>query len=496
MQIPIKSITKGSNLNVSPLVHPIDQPYLMNGCSNTWRIGAVTKDPGYNLVDAQIHANKSILGLYNFRQVPGTEKMLATLNDATGADTELWYKTSAGAWTEIGAAQTAWAGLTGMNVEMESFIGYCFFVGYNGTSFLPVGSLTDTTFSTITNVTSMPQAKFIKRYNGKIYVANCRTGGTNYPFRVYNSSFPTAAAITWTLTTDLLDVDYSEEVTGMETAFNNLIVFTEYQTYMFDGSSWTARWAQGCSAHRTIKKYKSYLVWCDFDGVQISTGGQPQNISGEIDILYKAGNPRNYFSEIVGEQYFLYLGNITVGDESYSNLVAVFDIGKSIWWVRELGSPMTTFAKFNNAGKLRLFMGNNNGQIFNKGQYIDGAAGATGFEATLLKSDNGSDISSSIELAPFHLDNLNKFKKLNELILFADRPKGVKVYARALDSTSRIITPYETIGELTAYINSFSPDVDDAVMIQIMLEETGQNEYWSFLGYTMDVQLDSVIPKT
>lgn len=487
MQIPLKTITKGSNMNVSPLATPIDQPYLLLGCNNAWKIGQVTKDTGYELIDAQMQSGKSVLGLYNFRQISGTEKMLATMDNAGGTATQLFYRANgAGSWTAIAAAAAAWTSASQV-VEMESFIGYCFFVGYNGTTFLPVASLTGTTFSTATNVGSMPQGKFIKRYNGQLYVANCYTGGTAYPYRVYNSSFPVAGAITWGGATDFKDVDYSDEITGMETAWSKLLVFTEYQTYFYDGSSWLPQWAQGCSNHRTIKKHKSYLIWCDFDGVQISTGGQPQNISGEIDVLYKAANPRQMFGEIVNEQYWLYLGDsVIVGDTTYSNLTAIFDIGKSIWWTREFASPMKTFAKYNSSGKMRLYMGNNNGQVFNKGQYID---------STILKSDNGSDISSSVELAPFHLDSLDRFKKLNEIIAYADRPAGLKVYARVVDNTSRILTPYTPIGELTKYINSFHVDIDDGVIIQIMLQETGQNAYWSFLGYTMNVLLDSTIPK-
>ena len=485
MQVPIKSITRGSNMNVSPLVHPIDQPYLMNGCSNTWKIGAITKDTGYALVDVQMVNAKSVLGLFNFRQAPGTEKMLATLDNTGGTATQLFYKTSAGAWTEIAAAAAAWL-TTANKVEMEAFLGYCFFVGYNGTAFLPVASLTGTTFSTVTNVTSMPQGKFIAKFAGQLYVANCYTGATAYPFRVYNSSLPTAGAITWTPATDFKDVDYSEEITGMVEALGALIVFTEYQTYFYDLSSWKARWAQGCSSHRTIKKHKAYLLWCDFDGVQISTGGQPQMISGEIDALYKSGNPRNYFAEIVNEQYWLYMGNLTVGDTSYSNVMAVFDIGKSIWWIRELAQPMTSFARFNDAGKLRLYMGTANGQVMNKGQYTD---------ATLLKTDNGADILGEFELAPFHLDSLDRFKKLNAIISFADKPGGVQMMARVIDSNSHVTTPYLPIGELKRYINTFDVDVEDGVIIQLKGTESGHNEFWSFLGYSMDVELDSVIPK-
>lgn len=488
MKTPIKSIVKGSNTELSPLVYPIDQPYAMVGCNNVWKIGAITKDTGYAIVDAQIQDNKSVLGLYNFRQVAGTEKMLVTLNDTTDNNTQLFYRANgAGSWTEIAGAKTAWDNFAGVKVEMESFIGYAFFVGHSATDgFLPVASLTGTTFSTVTNVTDMPKAKFIKRFNGQIYVANCQIGTTNYPYRVYNSSFPTAGAITWTLATDFKDVDYSESITGMEEAWGKLVVFTEYQTYMYDLSSWRPTWSQGCAAHRTIKKKGAYMFWGDYDGVWVSTGGQPQNVSGDIASFYKAGDPRTYFAEIVDEQYFLYLGNVTVEGVSYSNLLAVFDISKSNWWFREVNQPITSLARYNESGRMRLYMGTAAGQVMYKGKYTD---------STLLTSDNGADISSSFELAPFHLDTLDAYKKLNSIIAYADRPGGIKMYARVIDSTSRVATPYKPIGELTRYINVLDVEADDGVIIQIKGEETGQNAYWSFLGYVMDVQLSSIIPE-
>lgn len=485
--IPVTSTVKGSNTELSPLAHPLDQPYLLNGCTNSWKLGKITKDTGYELSDVQIQSGKKILGLFNFRQDAATEKMMATVDDSSSDDTQLFYKTSAGAWTEITAAETAWANVAGANVEMEAFIGYCFIVGHSAVDgFLPVGSVTGTTFSTSTNVTSMPQAKFIKRFNGQIYIANCRYSSVDYPFRVYNSSFVSAAAITWTPATDFLDVSYSDVITGLETMWGALITFTEYQTYFYDLSSWKPRWEQGCSSHRTIKKHKSYLIWCDFDGVQISTGGQPQMISGEIDSLYKAGNPRNYFAEKIGESYYLYLGNITVGDVNYSNLMAIFDIGKSIWWVRELAQEMTSFAGFNNAGLIRLHMGTANGQVMNKGQYSD---------STLLKTDNGTAISASFELAPFHLNNLDKIKKLKAIICYADRPGGIHMYARVINDNSRITSKYEPIGELKKFIETFDVDINDGVIIQLMGSESGSNQYWSFLGYALSVELKGEILK-
>lgn len=486
MIINIKSITRGSNTNISPLIHPIDTPFLLNGCTNTWKIGEITKDTGYEAKGDQLQADKSITGLYNFRQIAGTEKMLATVDDVTSDDTQLFYSTGT-TWTEITAAETAWANKAGINVEMESFLGYCFIVGYGATDgFITSSSLTGTTFSTVTNVTDMPKAKYVVRYKGQLWVANCQIGATNYPFRLYKSSYPTGAAITWTVATDFLDVDYSDYISGLTTAWGKMIAFTEKKMWVWDGATWNDPYETGCSAHRTIRRSGPYLFWVNPDGVWVSTGGQPQNIVGEVYDLFMAANPRNMFAEIVGEQYYLYVGNVTVNGVSYSNLVLIFDIGKSIWWARELYDTATVFAKYNDSGRERLWFGTSTGYVCNKGKYTD---------STLLKDDRGYDIHSGFELAPFHLDNIEKLKKLKRIIAYANRPGGLKLKARVIDKNSQVVTEYQDLGELTQFVNSFDVDIDEGVILQIVGRESGKKEYWSFLGFAMDVDLHGNILK-
>lgn len=275
MQINFKAYTGSMNDGVSPLIHPAEQPELLLGCTNSYKIGKITKDTGYSEVQTAAQAGKSIGGLYHFRQSPTVKKMLKTVDDATSDDTQLFYSDT-GAWTEIAAAESAWQGFAGAKVEMETFIGYCFLVGHSAADgYLPSASLTNTTFSTSTNVTNMPRAKYIAKWDSKIFIANCRQGSTDHPYRVYYSSIPEAGAITWTVATDFFDLpDFSDEITGIVEMWNKLIIFTEYKTYFYDGSSLIKTpWQMGCSSHRTIQKHGNYLVWANVDGVWVSTGG-------------------------------------------------------------------------------------------------------------------------------------------------------------------------------------------------------------------------------
>ncbi len=411
-----------------------------------------------------------------------------TCNQSTDDHTELYYKAPAdNTWTEIGAAETAWANFANINVEMETFIAHCFFVGHGTTDgFLPVGSLTGTTFSTTANVTSMPQGKYIKRYRDRLYVANAKSGGTEYPFRVYFSSVPSAGAITWTVASDFLDVDFGRQITGLGSNWDKLMVFTEDSAYLYDQSQFKKVWSTGCSNHRTIVNHGAYTFWCSSDGIWTSTGGQPQNISGPVIDYIRNGTPSNFFATIVDEEYCLYVGNVTVNGISYANCELVFNVPTSSWRTRENFHNMTMFARYSDSGKMRRLMGTTTGAVYNKGKYTD---------TTLISADDSNAIGANFELAPIHLEDLANVKRIGKLHAYAERAQALKLKARVIDRNARILTPYKPLGELTGYVNSFDIDVDKGVLLQIAGSEVGTSPYFSFYGFELELFKQSDILK-
>lgn len=548
----------GANTNVSPFLMSDGSASVLNGCNPAYKLGALLKDVGYARKGAQIQADKSITGLFNFRQSYGTQKMLATVNDADGDDdTQLFYYTNvdttvdvisasgqkvvsvtsttgfiAGdtviiakgtaneethvidtiqvgvsitttvnlanthavsvtveqSWTELTAAEAAWNAYENMNIEMESFIGYCFIVGHsNVDGFLPVRSLTGTTFGT-TNTTSMPGAKYITRYRDRLYIANCDITGTPYPYRVYFSSVPVAGAITWDPAGDFIDVDYSEQITGISENWDKLLIFTEYSAYMYNQQEFKKSWDVGCSNHRTIKNSGQYMFWTNRDGVWLSVGGgYPQNVSGGVIDFFRNGSPLDFFAEVIDEEYILYVGNVTVNGISYSNTELIFNIPTQTWRWRENYNQMTIFARYNESGKLRRYMGDTTGTVWDKGKYTDD---------TILSEDatingSGQPIGSNFELAPITLGDTSFTKRIKEIFAFAERAGGLKLKYRLIDRNSRALTKYMEMGELTQYVNSFEVRADGGVLLQIAGTEYGSNPYWSFFGLALDIEEQS-----
>ena len=474
---------EGLQSDLSPLLVAPNALSLQLNCNTSYRLGSIYKRLGYSRVQGTIEAGNAITGLFHFRQNSSTVETLATVNDATDDDTQLFYRTT-GAWIEIGAAETAWAGVANAAVEIESFIEYAFFVGWDVTDgFLPVASLTaTTTFSTATNVGSMPQAKFIKRYRDRLYIGNCRTGGTNFPFRVYFSSTPSAGAITWTPATDFIAVDHSEEITGLGENWDRLIVFTEYSAYMYNQAENKKVWDVGCSNHRTIKNAGAHMFWANRDGVWDSTGGRPNNIAGRVIDFIRFGNPNNFFAEIVDEEYYLYVGTVTVNGITYTNTVLVYNIPSQTWRTHTYADGFNIFAKVFSAGHDLLYMGATDGDVHVHSKYYD---------ATPIYSDGqvgatvGSPIASWFQTGALTMGDPSLPKKIDKIFAYSERAHLLKLKARVIDRNAQVKTEFHKLGELSKYINEFPCNPDKGNWLQIEGTEHSTNPYWSLFGFTV-----------
>src|SRR3990167_7056128 len=456
----------------------------MSNVNTYYKIGSILKRPGYGKIGTALEAGKSILSLHNFRQSTSIQKMLATVDDATSDDTQLFYGTG-GSWTEITGAETAWANKAGIAVEMEDFLGYCFFVGWGSTDgFITPSSLTGTTFSTSTNVTSMPNAKFITRYRDRLYIANTDISGTATPYRVYYSSIPTAGAITWTVATDFFDVDYSEAITGISTNWDRLMVFTEYRAYMVTQSPLTKKqvWDTGCSAHRTIKNLGALMIWANRDGVYVSPGGSyPQNVAGRAIDFIRYSNMTTAFAEIVDEEYHLYLGAVTVNGISYANCSLILSLPTMTWRLNEYADTLGSMGKFYATGQDSLYLGATDGEIHKLGKYID---------STLQKTDNGTPIHSFFQTGHMDFGMPSGIKRFNKIFAYADRAQGLFLRARAVDENAQAVTKWMPLGELKKYISEFQVNPEKGYFLQVEGAENGSNEYWSFYGFTAEIEID------
>ena len=472
---------KGLQTAVSPFLMGDDELYVQDNCLISNKLGAIQKRLGYQQIGGAIQAAKPIRSLHNFRQNANIQKMLATCDDSTSDDTQLFYSTG-GAWTEVTAAETAWANEASMAVEMEDYISYCFFVGYSSTDgFLPVGSLTGTTYG-VTNCTNMPQGKFIKRYRDRLYVANLYSGSA-LPYRVGISDLPSGATLGWTeyaAGTGYIDVDFSEAITGLESNWDKLFIFTEYTTYFYNQVQQKEAWKIGCSAHRTIKSTDTYMFWVNKDNVWQSSGGKPIPIGGKVIDFIKAGNPTNFFAEVVDEEYHLYIGDVTINGISYANCSIIYNIATKSWRVHEYYDALSSLGKFYTAGDDRLYLGCSDGEVMEMTKYTDN---------TPVYADDGKDIVAYFKTKQFDFGDPSIEKNVQLIKAYADRAQGLRLKAEIIDTNTSARNKVVPLGQLSQYINKWEPNVKGN-FIQIIGTESGQLPYFSFYGLSFKIAGD------
>lgn len=474
---------EGLYSDVTPILVPENALYLQDNCVTSYKLGSILKRPGYVKIGSTLQATKSITSLHHFRQSASTQKMLATVNNAGGTALQLLYSTG-DAWTPIGAAVTAWNGYEDAKVEFEDFIGYCFMVGYDSTDsvFLPPRTLTGTTFGT-TNTTSMPNAKYIKRYRDRLYIANCDISGTKYPYRVYYSTVPSAGSITWTVASNFIDVDFSEDIKGIETNWDRLVVFTEYSAYMYNQSEKKQVWDVGCSNHRTIKNSGVYMIWANRDGIWMSTGDRPINVAGRAIDFIRGTNMTNSFAELVDEEYYLYIGSATVNGVSYSNCAVVLNLPTKTVRIEEYADTIISFGKFYSSGQDNLYMGASDGDVHRRGKYTN---------TNLLTTDNGAPIHSWFQTGFFSFGDPSSSKGISKIFAYADRAQGLELKARVGDKNTLSLSEFKPLGQLTKYINEFQCNPNKGNFIQFEGIENGSNQYWSLMGLSVLVDIDKL----
>ena len=458
--------------------------YVQSNVVTSYKIGIPTKRCGYALLGDVLQASKSITGLFNYRESSVVQTLLATINDATDDDTQL-FALSGGTWSEITAAETAWANKANINVEMEHFLGECFFVGHGTTDgFISPRNyrLSTDTFGT-NNTTGMPSAKFIKRYRDRLYIANTFIGGTATPFRMYYSTVPSSGAITWDTTNNYIDVDYNEAITGIGSNWDKMVLFTEYSAFFFTNPPIIKKlaWDVGCSNHRTIRNIGQYMIWTSMDGVHMSQGGgYPVNISGRVKDFVQFVNTTNSFAEVVDEEYHLYIGAVTVNGISYANTTLIFNLATGTWRVHEYYDNMSVFAKYYINGQDFMMMGSTSGFVHQLGKYTD---------STLVTTDNSQPIHSMFQTGALDFGHPSLKKMLNNLTVYSDRAQGLSLKARVIDANNQGVSHWQTLGELSSYITEFSIRPREGNFIQIEGVENGSNQYWSLLGMTYDVDV-------
>lgn len=355
-------------------------------------IGSFTKRLGYTQIGAQMTSAKDILMNVEFQYgVTPTRKHIVVCDAATESEV---YVLSGTTWTQQAQNLTA-----GAKARGTDFVDYFFLVNYSDAT----RSYSGSAWSTSTNVTSAPKAKFIESYRNRLYLGYCNVSATAYPSRVYYSSLPANdGSITWDTTNDWFYVETQDgnQISALAKNKIYLIIFKENSMFRYDGTYASTSlkpmsWKLGAVSQESVVLDENLILFYSRKGVAMSLGGEPKIISKPIQPIIDRVNQANLggiCAGIEGNHYYCYVGTLTSalpGDSAVLTKVMLdYDINQNLWTYHTIPDEPQAFGTYTSSGAKKLSFGDANGEVFtlNEGSDDDGTAISTELEFILWPS--------------------------------------------------------------------------------------------------------------
>lgn len=321
----------------------------------SYKVGSLKKSGDYTIKGAQITASQPIIGAKDFYRIGGTHEHFVVIDGASNAEI---YKYSSGWSTQSQSLTKNYKVRFDYSPDLDTL----FAVNYADAT----RSYNGTSWSTSTNVTSAPKAKFVIVWGFRVWVLNIDVGGTAYPGRAVRSSLVDAGSITWDATNDYLQVD--DVITGVGKNQDNMFIGCRNRIYLLTQNYERVPIANiGVTSHESIVDYLGWTFFASDDGFYAFNGADPVKISIPIQEYWDAmsqSQKESIHAAIKGDSIYVYFGNITVDGESLNNTYFRYNINQNTWNRLEAGVDLTMFHTFVTSSGIAVFAGDTNGRVY------------------------------------------------------------------------------------------------------------------------------------
>jgi hypothetical protein len=463
--MPYKSIylSGGINRNTSPfLIEDGETTELQN--FTTTKIGVLKKTGDYELKNAQITASYNMLGGVDFQRADGTHEHYVAVDGASNAGI---YKDVAGTWTTQSQALTKGNKVRFSYCPPLDTLFACNYAdvtrSYNGTS-----------WSTSTNVTSAPKAKYTIYFGDRIYLLNTVVGANSYVNRAYRSSTVETSPITWDTTNDW--ITFYDVITGVGKNGENMFVGCQNSCWVF--TLLDARYqvsAHGCVSNDGITEYGSWTFFPSYDGMYVFDGSTDTKISLPVQdywdaILYTSLG--SIQAKVLGHHLYIFIGDVTVGGRSLSNVVLDYNILQNNWTRMSLNENiMDTHLYTESDSGRELFFGNDDGEVFQM------------FESS---TQNAGVFTSFIETPWFYGSGPRIIDTFEEIWGHGEKLSGLKVKYKVDDGD------WIPAGELNGFSGLLKISARGK-RIKFLLEETSKNNLFEL--HSLEVGFSPKFPE-
>lgn len=436
----------GINQNTSPLLIGNSELADISGFSNP-KIGVLKKSGDYELKNARITASQSMLGGFDFQRANATHEHFVAIDGSSNAGI---YKDVTGTWTSQSQPLTKNNKVRFCYSPPLDTMFVCNYAdvtrSYNGTS-----------WSTSTNVTDAPKAKFIYSFGDRVYLLNCVVGSTSYIDRAYRSTTVETSPITWAADEW---VAFYDEITGVGRNGENMFVGCRNSCWLFTLSD--AKYqasTHGCVSHDGIADYGSWTFYPSYDGIYLFDGASDTKISLAVQDFWDAipnANLSSVQAKVLGHHLYVYIGDVTVKGRSLTNVWLDYNILQNTWCSFTVGENVMDLHSFTESTGRELFFGNDDGEVFQL------------FESG---SQNGLAFSSYIETPWSYGSGPKVIDDFREVWVHGESLSGIKVKYKVDDKD------WIPLGEVNGFSDVLKFNASGK-RIKFLLEEMSKNNMY------------------
>ena len=323
---------------------------------------------------------------------------------------------------------------------------------------------------TVTDVSNEPAALFLKNYRDRIYGAG--DGGSGLNGSAYRVSFSNRGdGTTWTTASDYFDVNDSqgEYVTALYVHNDRLGIFKTNSTYTYDEIELKQRITNvGAYNQDVVQEINGRVYTFCPEGIfetnlySAKQIGEPvrdfwQNFMPTFDATGLSRVCVNTFSASYGDDYLLFIGNIT-DPTATNNVLLQFDTKTRQWTAHDNGFANLTMLYGTRGYKFgsrvlnlrsALFGGGSDSKVwrFLENRYLDEQSTPVKRGTDIFQdqvSNTGTSIPSTIETPLYDFGQPNLFKSPKRLRVYAEQ--GQWTFEYRVENDKGVISQYQPLG--------------------------------------------------
>lgn len=281
----------------------------------------------------------------------------------------------------------------------------------------------------------------------------------------------TARTVSWTSGNGFIMME-QEDGGGGITAYAKcpgyLLVFKRRSLKRWDGSSTYPddMVRQGTPSQECVCYSRGMVAWLNENGIWATVGGMPKHLSDKrVDDFIKAiTNFDNVCSGASETNLYFYIGDVTVDNVSYKNVMLKYNPDYQTWDIRSYYQEIKAIAQYvDRNDKAQLVAADDDGNVF---------------QLDLGVTDMGYAIPWNVETHDLEFTSRAKDKKINQ---FFEHTSGVSKGTVLARINSKKETDWKPVGKIVGDVSNIQPAISGRVF-NFKVTDSCSNGEATYLG--------------